>query len=65
VSASKKEFRLLDETGLSVAEAYGPGALNEILHYFLVYQQDGKHTIQERVGRKWIDWTVTFTESVT
>lgn len=64
MTTSKRErFRLLDETGLSVAEVDCPDvktAASEILHYYLMYQQDGKHTLQQKIGRKWVDWIVNF-----
>ena len=61
-TSQRERFRLLDETGLSVAEFDGPmpSIMSEVFRYYIQYKQDGPHKIQQLIGRKWKDWTVNF-----
>lgn len=50
---SERERFRLKQHGVPVAWADGPGALGEISHYALVYQQDAPVMIEHHVKGKW------------
>mgnify|MGYP000447632108 CR=1 FL=1 len=49
-----EEYRLIQD-GVEVASVYGPSgdARREIVHYAMVYAQDGPVQIEKREGRRW------------
>jgi len=45
-------YRIIQD-GMMVARAEGQHSLREIMHYALVYSQDGPLRIERRVNKRW------------
>lgn len=52
------DYRLKDASGMVVASAFGKTANREIMHYAMMYRDDGPLVIERKEGRKWLvaDW---------